>query len=283
MASGGTGSPNGTSPPMQSATSWHSSFAPPPQRGPPPKIPLPKTPTQTQMQIRNAAVSPLSQPPSNEYFANMANYSPATPPRAPPRTNLRPPALHRVSETESIEEAHSASPLESPPALFKSNSNGSPVSPHTIVNHHANGPFSSPPSKPELDPAARKSSEANAATYAARPRMRSSLTVGDEEPAPFTGQRSDKHKRILGIESKTSTHSKRDKDKSEPKKDRPTSQRQKGYSESEVRSNSPLPTADVVPFLYQDMEVRVENVNNVVMLTLGLGRTEATIRRSTRP
>ena len=261
MASGATGNTNGTSPPRHSATTWHS-FAPPPQRGPPPKIPLPKTPTQAlaQTQIRNAAVSPLSQPPLNEYFANMANYSPASPPRAPPRTTIRPPALHRVSETESIEEAQPASPLESPPALFKSNSNGSPVSPHTVVNHHVGGPFSPSPGNLDLDPAARKGSESSTATYAARPRMRSSLTVGDEEPAPFTGQRSDKHKRILGIDSKTPTHSKRDKDKSEPKKDRPASQRQKAYHDGEVRSNSPLPTADVVPFLYQDMEVRIGNV-----------------------
>ena len=56
---------------------WPTTFEPPPQKGPPPKIPLPKTPTQAQM--RNDSISPMSQPPANEYFSNV-NYSQSTPP-----------------------------------------------------------------------------------------------------------------------------------------------------------------------------------------------------------
>jgi hypothetical protein len=247
-----------------------------------------------QQTARSTVVSPLSQGPtsnsnststeyfgrvpSNEYFANMLNYSPATPPRVPPRTNIRPPPLHRVSETDSIEEADAAlhSPLEQPPELFKSVSNGSPISPLTMVNHSVGTPLPQPTSL-ELDPAVRKGSESNASAYAGRPRLRSSLSVGDEEePAPFTGQRnenrlrSDKHKRILGIDSSSSTTTttttkiptpptKRDKVKSEPKKER-----NRSYPDGEVRSNSPMPTPDVVPFLYQDMEVLYNTIAHFV-------------------
>jgi hypothetical protein len=232
-----------------------------------------------QQGARSPVVSPLSQGatanstttaehpgrvPSNEYFANMLNYSPATPPRVPPRSNIRPPPLHRVSETDSIEEANAAlhSPLEQPPDLFKPASNGSPVSPLTMLNHPV-GTALPQPTNLELDPAVRKGSESNVSAYAGRPRLRSSLSVGDEEePTPFTGHRtenklrSDKHKRILGIDSSSTTTkappppSKRDKAKAESKKER-----NRSYPDPEVRSNSPMPTPDVVPFLYQDMEV----------------------------
>ena len=139
---------------------WPTTFEPPPQKGPPPKIPLPKTPTQAQM--RNDSISPMSQPPANEYFNNV-NYSPSTPSRVPPRTNVRPPALHRVSETDSLEESDD---FEPPAPLFRSTSNGSPVSPYTIVDH-ANAP--SAPSAFELDMAARKGSESSAGTVSSQP------------------------------------------------------------------------------------------------------------------
>jgi hypothetical protein len=231
---------------------WPTTFEPPPPKGPPPKIPLPKTPTQAQM--RNIAISPMSQPPVNEYFHNV-DYSPSTSSRVPPRSNVRPPALHRVSEIDSIEESDD---LEPPAPLFRTASNDSPVSPHTIVDHANTLPL---PNAFELDVAARKGSESSSGTVPSQllyPRARTGSSLpyidDDDEPPPFV-MKSDKHKRILGIDQKTS-HIKRSHDKRENSAPTPPPvHRERSFPEVD-RSSSPLPAPDVVPFLYQDIEVR---------------------------
>ena len=231
---------------------WQTTFEPPPQKGPPPKIPLPKIPPQAQ--IRNVAVSPMSQPPANDYFNNV-NYYPSAPSRMPPRTNSRPPALHRVSETDSLEESND---FEPPASLLRSTTNGSPVSPYTIIDHNNALP---PPSAFELDRASRKGSESSAGTFASQPtyspvRTRSSLPCidDDDEPPPFV-MKSDKHKRILGIDQKTSqikgSHEKRENSAPMPA----GAHRKRSFPDLADRSSSPLPAPDVVPFLYQDIEV----------------------------
>jgi hypothetical protein len=247
---------------------WPTNFEPPPQRGPPPNIPLPKPPIQ-----RSDPVS-MSQPPVNEYFKNI-NYSPATPPRIPPRANIRPPALHRVSETDSLEEADE---FEPPAPIFKSTSNGSPVSPYTIVEPDGTFPA---PNVFELDMAARMASDSNAGTsfssQSYRQRARSSFTDDDDSP-PFI-VRSDKHKRILGIDQKTSQikrvpHEKKDASTSVP----PGPRRKRSFPDINDRSNSPLPTPEVVPFLYQDIEVCPLSLSPLTFL----GCTKATRNRSAR-
>jgi len=228
------------------AMSWPSTFDPPPPKGPPPKIPLPKTPSQAQM--RNLPVSPMSEAPANEYFTNV-NYSPSTPPRVPPRSNIRPPALHRVSETDSLEEADD---LDPPPSLTRDDSNGSPVSPYTIVAHNDMLPN---PSNFDLDKS-RKGSGSSAGTLASahRPsRARTSIPFDDDEPPPFVA-RSDKHKRILGIDEKKS-HIKRVAEKKDSLSSTPPNSLTKRNLPDIHRSSSPLPAPDVVPFLYQDIEV----------------------------
>jgi hypothetical protein len=218
-------------------------FDPPPPKGPPPKIPLPKTPTQAQM--RTVAVSPLSQPTADDYFKKI-NYSPSTPPRQPPRSNIRAPLLHRVSETDSIEEADDDFEPPSGPR-FRGVSNGSPISPHTIIDQEGILPA---PSAFELDKAGRKGSESSAATISSlqsqphMPRVRSSITIidDDDEPPPFV-MKGDKHKRKTDS-SKSIPGAPRRKRSFPEIHDRPTD-----------RSSSPLPAPDVVPFLYQDIEV----------------------------
>src|SRR5277367_46325 len=234
-------------------------FDPPPPKGPPPKIPLPKTPTQAQM--RNVAVSPLSQPAADDYFKNI-NYSPSTPPRQPPRTNIRAPLLHRVSETDSIEEAEDD--LEPPTGpRFRGINNGSPVSPHTIVDQEGALPT---PIAFELDRAGRKGSESSAATVSSlqsqphMPRVRSSITITDDDEPPSFVTKSDKHKRILGIDSKPPQVKRGGGEKSDNSKSFSGGPRRKRsfpeiHDRITNRSSSPLPAPDVVPFLYQDIEV----------------------------
>ena len=231
---------------------WPTTFEPPPQKGPPPKIPLPKIPTPGQM--RNDTISPMSQPPAAQYFNNV-NYSPSTPSRVPPKTNVRPPALHRVSEIDSHEESDD---FEPPAPLFRSTSNGSLVSPHTIVDHAIALP---PPSAFDLDTAARKGSEPGPGIVSSQPsypraRTKSSLPYidDDDEPPPFV-MKSDKHKRILGIDQKT-PQIKRSHEKREKSAPKPPVHRETSFPDLADRSSSPLPASDVVPFLYQDIEVR---------------------------
>ena len=228
---------------------WPTTFEPPPPKGPPPKIPLPKTPAQGQM--RNLAVSPTSQPPANEYFSHV-NYSQSTTSRVPPRTNFRLPPLHRVSETDSLEESDD---IEPPAPLFRSASNGSPVSPYTILDNPNTLPV---PNPFELDMAARKGSEPSPGTIPSQPsypraRTRSSHPSYDvdDEPPPFV-MKSDKHKRILGIDQKTS-QIKLSRENSAPIQ--PAVHRKRSFPDVADRSSSPLPAPDVVPFLYQDIEV----------------------------
>lgn len=232
---------------------WPTTFEPPPPKGPPPKIPLPKTPAQAQMP--NTAVSPLSQPPANEYFSNV-NFSPSTPSRIPPRTNIRPPILHRVSETESLDEVEE---LDPPGPLFRENSNGSPISPHTIIEKAGVTPPT--PNAFELDEPNRKGSESSVATLSSQPsyprltRPKSSTAhIDDEDPVPFV-MRSDKHKRILGIDPKIS-HIRRGGDKGDSSNSLvPGARHKHGFPDIPERSSSPLPGPEVVPFLYQDIEV----------------------------
>lgn len=236
-------------------------FEPPPPKGPPPKIPLPKTPTQAQM--RNTAVSPLSQTaPGDDYFKKI-NYSPATPPRQPPRTNIRAPLLHRVSETDSVDEKEDDD-IEPPSGpRFRGVSNGSPVSPHTIVDQEGTLPT---PSAFELDKAGRKGSESSAVTIASlqsqphMPRVRSSITIIDDEEPPAFVMKGDKHKRVLGIDQKTSQVKRGGAEKGDSSKSISGGPRRKRsfpeiHDRITDRSSSPLPAPDVVPFLYQDIEV----------------------------
>jgi len=232
---------------------WSTPFEPPPQKGPPPKIPLPKPPTHPQ--VRNVPVSPMSQPPGSEYFSKV-NFSPNTPSRAPPKTSARTPTLHRLSETDSIDEADGPDQLLSP--RFIGMTNGSPVSPHTVVDQELTLPD---PITFDLDKASgtgRKGSEGSTSTLASgqspsRQRNGRSTMYDDDEPAPFV-MRSDKHKRILGIDQKTPTV-KRGSNKLESSKSSGGARRKRSFPELNERSNSPLPTPDVVPFLYQDIEV----------------------------
>jgi hypothetical protein len=234
---------------------WPTTFEPPPPKGPPPKIPLPMTPTQAQ--FLNTAVSPMSRPPADEYFTSV-NYSPSGPSRAPPRANIRPPILHRLSETESFDEAEE---LDPPGPPFRENSNGSPVSPHTIVQKAGAPPPD--PSAFELDEPNRKGSEptlSSQPSYSRLTRPRSSIPyIEDEEPAPFV-IKGDKHKRILGINPKTS-HIRRGHDKSDssnslaPGAPAPGARHKRSFPDIPDRSSSPLPGPEVVPFLYQDIEV----------------------------
>ena len=195
----------------------------------------------------------MSQPPATEYFNNI-NYSPSTPSRVPPRTNIRPPTLHRVSETDSCEETDS---FEPPVPPFSRTGNDSPVSPYTIVDY---GTLPAP-NVFEFDMAARNGSESSAGTLPlaqsnSRSRTRSSLPyLDDEEPPPFV-VRGDKHKRILGIDQKTS-HIKRGHEKKDHSTPVPSAPRREKSFPGEIqdRSSSPLPAPDVVPFLYQDIEV----------------------------
>lgn len=234
-------------------------FEPPPPKGPPPKIPLPKTPTQAQM--RTVTVSPLSQPAADDYFKKV-NYSPATPPRQPPRTNVRAPLLHRVSETDSIEEADADIEPPSGPR-FRGVTNGSPVSPHTIIDQEGTLPT---PSAFELDKNGRKGSGSSQATIASlqsqphMPRVRSSITIVDDDEPPAFVAKTDKHKRVLGIDQKSSQGKRGGVEKSESSKSMSGGPRRKRsfpdiHERIVDRSSSPLPAPDVVPFLYQDIEV----------------------------
>jgi hypothetical protein len=228
---------------------WTTSFDPPPQKGPPPKIPLPKTPTAAELQ-RGSSVSPSSNPPGNEYF-NKVNFSPTSPPRVPPKMNIRAPVLHRLSETESIEEGV-FDPIAGP--RFRGPTSDSPVSPYTVVGHDTSLPV---PTAFDLDKSGRKGSASSGGTIPqSRPsRVKSLPFVDDEEPTPFV-MKSDKHKRILGIDPKPAAIKRQlqKNDNSAP----PSSngiRRKRSLPDVNARANSPLPAPDVVPFLYQDIEV----------------------------
>jgi hypothetical protein len=194
----------------------------------------------------------------DDYFK--ANYSPATPPRIPQKNVVRAPALHRLSEGDSIDEADFLDPIQEP--RIREPSASSPVSPYTVVDHDT---IFQEPSILDLHAAAgRKGSESSAGTLSvpmqpARSRNRRSLPADkyDEEPTPFVMKKSDKHKRILGIEADPP------KVKVAPRKgDSPVSMSASGsgrkgsFHETNGRSNSPLPNPDVAPFLYQDPDVR---------------------------
>jgi hypothetical protein len=233
---------------------WPTAFDPPPPKGPPPKIPLPKTPTQAEM--RNAPLSPLSKPDPPEYFKKV-NYSPTTPPRVPPKTNVRAPLLHRLSETDSIDEIDTIDPVPGP--RFRGPTSGSPVSPYTILEQDPALPV---PTAFDLDKASgsgRKGSESSTGTLASQQSFPylsrgRSMPYDDEEPTPFV-MKSDKHKRILGIESKSPASGKRGSHKGDNANSTPSGPRRKRSFPDINRSNSPLPAPDVVPFLYQDIEV----------------------------
>lgn len=249
--------------------SWPPSFEPPPPKGPPPQIPLPKTPAQDKQ--RNVPVSPLSGPPSNEYFSKF-NFSQSTPSRAPPnKSTVRAPLLQRLSEADSITENGGDDDEELDPvpqAPFRSHTQGSsPVSPFSIREPEENALPA--PSAFDLDKASgggRKGSESSGGTLASAKhshrlsRGRSLGYADDDEPKPFI-PRGDKHRRILGIEENgKKTSSKRS---SAPKTDESTgSRRKRDISDPGERSSSPMPAADVVPFLYQDMEVCTSNCFN---------------------
>jgi hypothetical protein len=256
-------------------------FEPPPPKGPPPKIPLPKTPTQAQM--RNAALSPLSQPAADDYFKKI-NYSLATPPRQPPRTNVRAPILHRVSESESIDEVDDDIEPPSGPR-FRGVSNGSPVSPHTIADQEGILPS---PSAFELDKSGRKGSGSSQTTIASlqsqphMPRVRSSITITDDDEPPAFVAKADKHKRVLGIDQKSSQVKRGGTEKSESSKSISGGPRRKRsvpdiHDRITDRSSSPLPAPDVVPFLYQDIEV----IPSYKPVTDNLGCKETASSRST--
>jgi hypothetical protein len=240
--------------------SWKTPFDPPPQKGPPPQIPLPKPPTHSQLRSNSQQdlLSPTSVPAGDEYFAKV-NYSPSTPPRIPPKNNIRAPALHRLSETDSIEEADI---LPQPP--FRTNTNESPVSPYTVVDKDAALPD---PSSFDLDRASgtgRKGSASSAGTLGtplphriSRGRSLQLAKDEDDEPTPFI-MKSDKHKRILGIDSKTPSikrHSHKADKAESPKLTSTGMRRKRSIPDTNGRSDSPLPAPDVVPFLYQDIEV----------------------------
>lgn len=227
---------------------WTPSFDPPPQKGPPPKIPLPKPPTGEFR--RSSSVSPLSNPPGNEYFGKV-NFSPTSPPRVPPKTNIRAPILHRLSETDSLEEGDSFDPIPGP--RFRGPNSDSPVSPYTVIGQDTTLPV---PTAFELDRSARKGSGSSGGSISqSRPsRVKSLPFPDDQEPTPFV-MKSDKHKRILGIDPKTAAI-KRQVQKSD--NSAPPSngiRRKRSLPDVNVRANSPLPAPDVVPFLYQDIEV----------------------------
>jgi hypothetical protein len=238
-----------------SAMGWSTSFKPPPQKGPPPQIPLPKTPSPAQMRI--ASVSPLSTLPNDEYF-NKVNFSPATPPRIPPKNNVRAPALHRLSETDSVEEADFIDATPGP--RFRGASNGSPVSPYTVLDNDTTLPV--PPAF-DLDKASgsgRKGSASSTATQSttqSRPRTArgNSLPYDDDgEPLPFVMKSNDKHRRILGIDGKAPPI-KRPQRNDNSNKVSGAIRRKPSLPEINDRANSPLPAPDVVPFVYQDIEV----------------------------
>src|SRR5579859_568999 len=228
---------------------WTTSFDPPPQKGPPPKIPLPKTPIAEPQ--RSSSVSPLFNPPDNEYFSKV-NFSPTSPPRVPPKTNVRAPVLHRLSETDSIEEGELFDPVPGP--RFRGPASDSPVSPHTVIGQDMSLPV---PTAFDLDKSGRKGSASSGGTISqSRPsRVKSIPFPDDEEPTPFV-MKSDKHKRILGIDPKTAAI-KRQAPKNEHAATPPSNgvRRKRSFPEVHARANSPLPAPDVVPFLYQDIEV----------------------------
>lgn len=238
--------------------SWKTPFEPPPQKGPPPKIPLPKPPTSA-AQMRKPSLSPMTNPAGDEYFAKV-NYSLSTPPRHPPKNNVHAPVLHRLSETDSITEADMLVST-SGPRFRGSKVEESPVSPYTVVDKDGTLPD---PSSFDLDMASgsgRKGSASSAGTVplpqpprVVRGRSLQFTRGEDEEPAPFI-MKSDKHKRILGIDSKT-PQIKRPSHKSEsPKSLSGGLRRKRSLPDINGRANSPLPAPDVVPFLYQDIEV----------------------------
>jgi hypothetical protein len=238
------------------AVGWSATFEPPPPKGPPPKMPLPKTPNQAQM--RTSSTSPLSTPPTNEYFTKV-NYSPATPPRIPPKNNVRAPVLHRLSETDSVEEADLINSTPGP--RFRGASNGSPVSPYTVLDQDGTLPD---PTAFDLDKASgtgRKGSASSTTTQSTQnsrprnPRGNSLPFDEDGEPMPFVMRPSDKHKRILGIDSKAPAI-KRPQRSENSNKVSVGIRRKPSLPDINDRANSPLPAPDVVPFVYQDIEVR---------------------------
>jgi hypothetical protein len=199
-------------------------------------------------------VSPQSSSASNNEYFNNINFSPATPPRVPPKTNVRAPVLHRLSETDSLEEAASIDPVP-PGPRFRGPSNGSPVSPYTVLEQDIALPV---PTAFDLDKSSgsgRKGSESSTTTQSTqRSRTRhvrgNSLGFDDDgEPIPFVMRSSDKHKRILGIDSKAPPI------KQPPRTDSAGNRRKRSLPEPNDRSNSPLPAPDIVPFVYQDIEV----------------------------
>ena len=211
--------------------------------------------------MRNVPVSPFSQPPADEYFKKI-NYSPLTTSRQPPRANVRAPVLHRVSESDSIEEREDDFEPPSGPR-FRGTSNGSPISPHTIVDQAGTPPT---PSAFELDKAGRQGSESSSATISSlqslphMPRVRSSITIIDDDEPPHFVQKNDKHKRVLGIDQKSSQAKRGGAEKSEGSRSISGGPRRKRsipeiHDRVTDRSSSPLPAPDVVPFLYQDIEV----------------------------
>jgi len=239
------------------ALSWKQPFEPPPQKGPPPQIPLPKPPTQAQIRSNSqqGPVSPTSNPTGDAYFAKV-NYSPSSPPRIPSRNTARAPPLHRLSETDSIEEADI---LPQPP--FRTLTEESPVSPYTVLH---NDSILADPSSFDLDRASGAGRKGSASSVGAlttpqahrisRGRSLQFTRDEDPEPAPFV-MKSDKHKRILGIESKAPPIKHPSHKPESPKLGSTGMRRKRSVPETNGRSNSPLPAPDVVPFLYQDIEV----------------------------
>ena len=234
---------------------WTTTFDPPPQKGPAPRIPLPKTPTLVQAPRSSSTSSPLSNPAGNEYFNNV-NFSPTTPPRVPPKTNVRAPLLHRLSETDSIEEGDSLDPIPGP--RFRGPSSDSPISPYTVVHHDTGLPD---PTSFDLDKSGRKGSASSGGTLALQQsqsrssRGRSLPFTDDEEPTPFV-MKSDKHKRILGIDPKIAPIKRLPAKSDTPPPLANGIRRKRSLPDVNGRANSPLPTPDVVPFLYQDIEVK---------------------------
>jgi hypothetical protein len=227
---------------------------PPPQKGPPPKIPSPKPPVLSQ--TRTGPVSPVSELPGGEYFSKI-NYSPSSPTRVPPRTNVRAPLLQRVSEHSIDDENADLDPV--PTDHFRATSDGSPVSPYTILDGHASLPI---PGNFELDQARRQGSLSSGGNSTSQSRTRSShgrssLSYTEEdEPPPFV-MKSDKHKRILGItEDPRDPRSKKTPDRKESAGSISSVQRKASGQESTGnRSKSPTPANDVAPFLYPDGQV----------------------------
>jgi hypothetical protein len=235
------------------AMSWSTPFDPPPPKGPPPKIPLPKPPGPAQMPT--VQVSPLSNPPNNEYFSNV-NFSTATPPRIPPKNNVRQPVLHRLSETDSVEEADLIDSTQGP--RFRGASNESPVSPYTVLDHDTTLPV---PTAFDLDKSSGTGRKGSGSSSSSIQRSRPRATHGNSLPYDEDGElvplsrSTDKHKRILGIGDTKTPPIKHPERSDSPGTKLGGTRRKRSLPDIKERANSPLPGPDIVPFVYQDIEV----------------------------